>query len=332
MTEFLDVCYDSIKMQEKSILRTIDGVDKTSSSVFEDKKQVVLVGCGDSYAAADYGRWAFLSAGINALFVSPDELKHIHLDNDSIVIGITASGRSLATVDTLQQAKQFGSTVVVLTDNVEGTASEDADHVWVTKSGVSTYNTSPSAPTTAAMVYLLKVASKLSKSEELERDIQQLKTIAKEMIAWAEIEGKKISNLVKPNIPIYLVSEGPNHVAAQIGMMKFNEFSVLQGFAAIREDFRHHYNLSINDGDSAVLITNSPPEQADSTYMKVLRDALKMKAFHLYCKEDFNLKLSLVQAIPNMIALQMASYHTVLKFNPDKESFKLPHAEAFKIY
>jgi len=332
MTEFLDICYNAIKIQESSIPQTIEGVDKASVSVLKDKKQIVLVGCGDSYAAADYGRWAFIHAGINALFVSPDELKHIHLDRDSVVIGITASGRSLATIDALQQAKRLGATVVVLTDNAEGTASQDADHIWVTKSGVATYNTSPSAPTTAAMVYLLEVSSRLSNSDSLTHDIRQLKGIGKEMITWAEIEGKKISNNMTPDIPIYLISEGPNHVAAQIGMMKFNEFSILKGVATIREEFRHHYNISINDGDSAVLITNSPPEKVDSIYMRVLKDALKMMTYHLYSKEDFNLRLPLVQAIPNMVALQMASYHTVLKFNPDKESFKLPHAEAFKIY
>jgi glucosamine--fructose-6-phosphate aminotransferase (isomerizing) len=332
MTEFLDICYTAMKMQEKSIPKTIAEVGKASSSVLDEKGQIVLIGCGDSYAAADYGKWAFLNIGRNALVVSPDELKHVRLDQDSIVIGITASGRSLATIEALQKSKEQGAKIVMLTDNVDGTASQVADHIWVTKSGVETYNTSPSAPTTAAMVYLLEVSARLSESDRLNQDIQQLKSVGKEMIAWAENEGKNISKLTSPNVPIYLISEGPNHVAAQIGMMKFNEFSVLKGIAAVKEEFRHHYNISINDEDTAVLISNSPPEPSDVTYMGVLTDALKMKAYHLYTEGILNLELPLVQAIPNMIALQMASYHTVLKFDPNKESFKLPHAEAFKIY
>ncbi|MHA2384098.1 MAG: MurR/RpiR family transcriptional regulator [Candidatus Thorarchaeota archaeon] len=167
MTEFLDICYDAIKMQEKSIPKTIAAVDESSVSVLENKRQIVLVGCGDSYAAADYGRWTFLNIGLNALFVSPDEIRHLRLDKESVVIGITASGRSLATIDALQKAKSQGATIVVLTDNAEGMASEEADHVWVTKSGVGTYNTSPSAPTTAAMVYLLGISSKLGAADRL---------------------------------------------------------------------------------------------------------------------------------------------------------------------
>ena len=332
MTEFLDTCYDAIKMQEKSILRAITEAEKASISVLEGNRQIVLIGCGDSYAAADYGRWSFLNAGLNALFVSPDELRHLRLDKDSIVIGITASGRSLTVIDALQRSKKQGASTVVLTDNTEGTASQEADHVWITKSGVKTYNTSPSAPTTAALAFLLAISSKFGVSDRLDNDIQQLKRIGKEMMAWSESTGKDISKITSPNAQIYLISEGPNHVAAQIGMMKFNEFSILKGTAVIREEFRHHYNLSINDDDIAVLISDIPPEPSDATYMSALTDSLKMKTYHLFSDEGLNLELPLVQAIPNMIALQMASYYTVLKFAPDKEWFKRPNVDAFTIY
>jgi glucosamine 6-phosphate synthetase-like amidotransferase/phosphosugar isomerase protein len=182
------------------------------------------------------------------------------------------------------------------------------------------------------MAYLLVISSKLGESDRLSHDIQQMKSGGKEMLTWAENEGKNISLLTRPNVPLYLISEGPNHVAAQIGMMKFNEFSILKGIAAIREEFSHHHNLSLNYNDSAVLISNSPPQSTDDAYMNALTDTLKMKAYHLSTDEKLNLELPLVQAIPNMIALQMASYYTVLKFDPDKEWFKVPHVDAFKIY
>lgn len=334
MTEFLDTCYDAIKKQEQAIPRTIDSVAETAVEVIKYKKQVVLVGCGDSYAAADYGRWAFLNVGLNAFFVSPDEIDYLRLDKNSAVIGITASGRSLATIEALKKARSRGAAIVVLTDNKDGAASQEADHVWLTKSGVETYNTSPSAPTTAAMIYLLVVSSLIDDESEdvVDQDIKQLRRIGKDMIAWAERKGTAISQLTSPNVPIYLISEGPNHVAAKIGMMKFNEYSVLKGYAAVREDFRHHYNLSINDSESAVLVTKSPANPSDDVYMSVLRTSLKMKTYHLYTEEKLGLTNQLTQAIPNSIALQMAAYHSVLRFNPDKESFKLSHAEAFKIY
>lgn len=332
MTEFLETCYAAIRMQEKSIARAIAAATDTSISVIEDKKQIVLIGCGDSYAAADYGRWAFLSIGLNVQSVSPDETRYLRIDQDTVVIGITASGRSLATIDALQRAKSQSATIVVLTDNAEGAASQEADHVWVTNSGVETYNTSPSAPTTAAMAYLLEISSKVGSDDKTIDDIQKLKNVGREMMTWAEEEGRRISKVTSPNVPIYLISDGPNHVAAQIGMMKFDEFSILKGIAAVREEFCHHYNISVNDGECAVLISNSPKSPSDDTFIDVLRGPLKMSAYHLFTDETLDLELPLVQTIPNTIALQMASYFTVLRYNPGKEAFKLPHAEAFKIY
>ena len=333
MTEFLDTCYDAIKKQEQAIPRSIDAVDEKAVSSLEDKRQIILIGCGDSFAVAHYGKWAFLRIGYNALAVSPDEIDYLRLGKGSVVIGITASGRSLATIEALQKAKSQGAEVVVLTDNRSGTASQEADHIWTTESGVGTYNTSPSAPTTAAMVYLLAVTSRIDEAEgNLAQDISQLKNIAGDMISWAEKEGEAISQLTSPGVPIYLISEGPNHAATQVGMMKFNEYSVLKGISAIREEFRHHYNISVKDNDCAVLVTRSPIDQSDDTYLKVLKDSLRMRAYHLHVDDGLGIKLPLVQAIPNTMALQMAAYHTVLRFNPDKESFRLPHAEAFKIY
>ncbi|MHA2396417.1 MAG: SIS domain-containing protein [Candidatus Thorarchaeota archaeon] len=334
MTEFLDTCYDAIKKQEQAIPKTIDSVDAAASSVLKGMKQVVLVGSGDSYAAADYGRWAFLSVGLSAFIVSPDEIGHIRLGKDTVVIGISASGRSLVTIDALKKARSQNATCVVLTDNEDGNASREADHVWVTNSGVRTYNTSPQAPTTAAMAYLLAVSAGINDESEwtLDQDIEKLKSIGKEQVTWAEREGKAISQLTSPNVPIYLISEGPNHVAAQIGMMKFNEFSVLKGVAAIREEFRHHYVLSINKNDSAVLVTGGPADQSDDVYMKTLTDSLQMRAYHLHTSEELGLKLPLVQTISNTIALQMAAYHSVLKYDPEKDAFKQPNIDAFKIY
>jgi fructoselysine-6-P-deglycase FrlB-like protein len=151
------------------------------------------------------------------------------------------------------------------------------------------------------------------------------------MISWAESVGKEIVHVVNRQKPLFLIADGPNYVAAQIGAMKFNEFSLIKGVSAIREEFQHHHVLSINDDDRAILITDDG-ELNDEKYLEVLTDALKMQVFHLHTPEQLNLISPLGQAIANTIALQMGSYYTVLKLNPEKQRFKLPHAEAFRIY
>jgi len=334
MTELLDACYGAIRKQGKAIPETLAGVDLEETEIINDERTIVLVGCGDSYAVAEYGKWTFFKVGLNAIALSPTEMSHITLDKKSVVIGITASGRSLATIAALDQAKSKGATTVVLTDNPEGKAVESADRVWITRSGVNSYNISPSSPTTTAMVYLLKLAGGLANAadERLHDDVKQLETLGKRLVDWADRKGSAILEMIDVGKPLYLISEGPNYVAAMIGHMKFNEYSLMKSILGRREEVQHHYVLSINDHDRAVLVSDSPVTPDDVSYMNVLTKSLKMQAYHLYADDELELLTSLAQTIPNAIALQMAAYHTVLKFNSSKKQWKQPHADAFNIY
>ena len=332
MTDFLDSCYAAIKVQERSIANTLEIANVNGEIELKTRRRVIFVGAGDSYAVSEFGRWAFLSSGVNAYSVSPTEIEHVPMDSECVVIGVTASGRSLSTIDAIRRAKMRGADTIVLTDNPKGGAAEEASKIWTTRAGVGSYNVSPASPTTTAMAYLLKIASGIDSQiqSDLQHDLSHLLEIGREMLIWAEKEGSTISNLISPRTPLYMISDGPNYVAAQIGMMKFDEFSIVKGIAALREEFCHHYNLSIKEGEQAILISTSPITPSDNQYLSVLSDVLNMQAYHLH--NNLGLKTSLAQTIPNTIALQMAAHHTVCRFNPKMSGFKMPHAKAFKIY
>lgn len=336
MTEFLDNCYKAIKLQAVSIPKTLKNVDRKEKYIINDKKLVVFTGCGDSYGVAEYGKWAFQSVGVNAIALTPPELPRIRLYDDMLVIGISASGRSLATIDAMNYAKSKGATTVALTDNPEGKVAQIVNHRWITYSEVDSYNISPSSPTTTAMAYLLKFATMIEDMphSRINEDSAkfELGRVSESMVDWAESAGKKIVQVVDPRKPLFLISDGPNYAAAQIGAMKFNEFSLIRGIPAIREEFQHHHVLSINDDDRAVLITDGFKERNDERYLKVLTETLKMQVYHLYTPDNLQLMSSLGQTLANTIALQLASYYLVLKLEPKKNRFRLPHAEAFKIY
>ncbi len=325
--------YSSIKLQAEAIPATLRGVKRQDGHLVKGKR-LIFTGCGDSYAVADYGKWAFMPLGFESISLSPSELHRVPLDENTVVIGITASGRSIETIAALEHAQNNDAATVVLTDDKDGKASDYAEYIWETKSGVSTYNTSPSSPTTSAMAYLLKLAAlhQAMPRSRIHQDSVRLEKAGDKMIDWAEKTGKGIANLLKPGDLVYLVSEGENYVAAQLGMMKLNEYSILKGTSALREEFRHHYNLSVKDNDPVILISDFPTGDNDETYMKVLTDTLKLRSYHLYCPKDLYLESSLGQAIANTIVLQMAAYYVAISYDSKKEWFKLPHAEAFKIY
>jgi glucosamine--fructose-6-phosphate aminotransferase (isomerizing) len=332
MISFLDACYEAIKVQESSIRDTIENVESHSGLDLKDSQRVIFVGAGDSYAVSEFGKWAFLSSGKDAYSISPTEIEYVPLDSSCTVIAVSASGRSLSTLKAVKTAKKRGAKTVALTDNPDGGIADETSDLWITKAGVGSYDVSPASPTTTAMAYILKIASQLGRESrnEVQHDVSQLSKIGTKMMKWAEEKGKSIASVLSLSGPLYIISDGPNYVAAQVGMMKFNEFSIIKGIAALREEFCHHYNLSISENEQAILISKSPTTPDDELYLSILSNTLQMQACHLF--NDLGLRTTLAQAVPNTIALQMAAHYTVRRFDPEKEGFKMPHARAFQIY
>jgi fructoselysine-6-P-deglycase FrlB-like protein len=334
MTTFLDDCYRGIRLQVSGIPDTIRAVKEADVGLVEGRRLVVLTGAGDSFAVADYGQWVFLMASIGAVALSPPETHQVGLDSDCLVIGITASGRSLRTVQALEYARTKGAATVILTDNGQGKAREVADKVWLTRSGVASYDIAPMAPTTCAMVYLLGlVAGQGGQWSSMVRDdLSVLEGNAGQVLEWAEGIGKEIAEFIDIEHHLYLIGDCAQWAAAQVGMMKLNEFSLVKSTPVTREEFQHHYNLSVHQGDRALLVPGSTPAEGQAEYVRVLTDTLGMQVYQLRVPEELGLKSDAGQAIASTIAFQFGAYYAVKKHRPDMEWFKLPNAKAFKIY
>ncbi len=334
MTRFLEDCRAGIMAQVEGIPATLKSVDPLQSDALTSVRRLVFTGCGDSFAVADYARWLFLACGLNATYITPPALPVLPLDEDSLVVGITASGRSLATVDALDHASREGAQTVVLTDNPNGPAVKHAETVWLTRSNAPSYDISPASPTTCAMAFLLGLAAFLDTpvSMGIRHDLPLLVKTAPETVRLAQSVGLETASWLDVTHPIYLISEGPCHVAAQIGMMKFNEYSVTRGVAAVREEFRHHWALSVGAGDNALLIVGEEANDTDMRYVEVLRTHLGMRGTTVSPPASLNLHSLFSRVIPLVIALQLAAYQTTSRFAPSTKGFRMPHAGAFKIY
>ncbi len=327
----MEQCGRAVRLQEKVIPKAIERGQDIGLNAIRDKKLVVLTGCGDSYAVAEYGAWLLLQEGINAVAVSAPDTQRLHLNDRYTVVGITASGRSLATIGALEYAKRQGSHTVALTDNEKGEVTNVVDTCWVTESGVATYDIIPTAPTTAAMAFLLGVMEQVNQ-ERYEEDTGRLQKGMSILFREAEGEGRQISELISPKQRAYFISEGPNFVAAQLGMMKINEASLTQGIAILREEFQHYGSLPTQQNDLAIVVTDSPASKRDHAFVRTLWERLGLKSYHLHTSENARLETPIVQTIVNTVTLQIAVFNALVRFDPEKEWFRLPHAKAFRIY
>lgn len=329
-TEFLDSCYKAMMQQEQSIPRVMDRIPKGEEERLDDARQVVLTGAGDSLAVAEYGARLFQEIGVHAIAVTPTVVGRLSMTADDLLVGITASGRSLSTISALEYAKRHEVTTVALTDNPEGRASDTADVLWDTESGVDTYDIIPTAPTTAAMGLLLGLGSRLD--GRFESSIKRLLDSLQSIMDWAESAGKAIARKINRDGVVCLISEGVNLTAARMGMMKLNEGALVRGVVVLREEFQHHGNLPARKEDFVILISDTPIAEKDSRYMQILTDSLDLSAYHQHVPERFRIEDPAVQVVGNTIAMQMMGYYLILEHNPEMEWFRMPNAKAFRIY
>ncbi|MEM2141662.1 MAG: SIS domain-containing protein [Candidatus Thorarchaeota archaeon] len=333
MSKFLDQYYQTIKSQEHTIPRVLrKNIDDEIKKRFIEARRLIFTGCGDSYGVAQFGEWALQSIGIPSAAISPTEIEQVYLGNDGMLVAVTASGRSIETLRAMRHAKSRGTPVVLLTDAEHSPASEIADYVLRTDSGVATYDLPPSVTTTSAIALLLALISDSDPDiSGLVGDLLQLTSKFGTAMRWSETEGRKIGEVLTQDGVMFIVSEGANYVSAQVGAMKFSEMSLVRSVVGLTEEFRHHQVLSLQCGDRVILIGNRFQNPSDDVFMSVVA-SLGARPIYVNCARATGIGFPLVQVIPHIIALQMAAYHGASMSEPDLKGFRKPHADAFKIY
>ncbi len=100
-------------------------------------KRIVIFGLGNSAAIAKDAAHKFLRLGLNAQSSSDNHLQAIiasHLDNETVAIGISHSGKSKDIVDAMQIAKISGAKTICITNYADSPIVDSADICLFTRS------------------------------------------------------------------------------------------------------------------------------------------------------------------------------------------------------
>ncbi len=331
VSKFLKQCHEGLHSQVKGLTKTLQGLSGDERESVIGRRLVVLTGCGDSLAVASYGVWALLQEGVCAISVSPPDLQRLPLDNSCTVIGVSASGRSISTMRAIEYAKRCGATTVALTDNEQGRINETVDSLWLTNSGVETYDIIPTAPTTCGMAFILGVVGQINPAKYGD-DLHVLQRLIDDIWEWAELEGLSISQMIDVNRRVTFVADGPCYVSAELGVMKISESSLTYATSVPTEEFQHYGGLSTKRNDLVIFVTEKRLTAADARFLNILRDVLGLRTYHLHPPETISFTTSMARVIPNVMAIQIGTYYTLVRVDPERKWFRLPHARAFKIY
>lgn len=99
----------------RSVARSIDRINELAEVAHKFRK-LFFIGCGSSYYAALFGSWPLVRSSKVLVYALPSSELIFHfkdtIDNNSLVIGISRSGRTAETITALEVCKKKGAYTV----------------------------------------------------------------------------------------------------------------------------------------------------------------------------------------------------------------------------
>ncbi len=281
---------------------------KSSFDDFSEKanriRRIILTGCGDSYCAAMAGSYAFsaLLTDCLALAVRPMELTYYHrnlIDSQTLVVGISVSGKTPRVVEALRCAKAKGAIIAGLTDNPTSPIADMTNELSIVTGASppealesSDYETTEAALYTGyhhdvaqTKTYLANVFALLLLAATWSQNDHALDVLAALPDVVTSVIAGQIADKIRDNAeasaacqktPI-MVGSGPNRANALFGAYKGNEFTVSPGIQEIEEYCHTAYFVTEENTPVLFLAPQGPSLERIREITPVLHEVLRAK-------------------------------------------------------
>lgn len=217
-------------------------------------RQIVILGCGDSWFVGMAARYAFEAAtGIPARGEEAHDFAHhggAALDARTLAIGLSASGTTDVVRAALAKARARGAFTIGVS-NVAGSAlGADADAALVVH---ATRRGWPTQSSTAAMALLASLAATLGDARQLAQDLSALPPSIDALLLALDEEARRVAATIADADLMLFTGAGPHFATAAFGAAKIRELGPIHAFASPLEEM-HHYRAQ-KAGDVVVMVT-----------------------------------------------------------------------------
>lgn len=233
-------------------------------------ERVVLVGCGDPYFVSWGAALPFESlAGLLAIPVEGLEFR-LHrswlADEHTLLIAISASGKTIQVVESARLARGRGSPVLAVTNSPGSPVTEEADFTVITRAGPS--YSFPTKTTLAALAVLTALAVELAAvrgrigTDERERLWAELSATLPDMVEemlGTEAQMEALAERFGEGERFIFVGSGAGFAAALIGAAKICETCRTLAEAHLLEEYAHLHIFSIRPGVPVFFLAHSFP-------------------------------------------------------------------------
>jgi glucosamine--fructose-6-phosphate aminotransferase (isomerizing) len=209
---------------------------------FDGVRDVQFVACGTSYHAAVYARSLLHDRGVSATVARAGEYatNPMPVGDDTLVIGVTQSGETADTLESLRRASSAGARTLAVTNVVGSTAARECDDALFIRAG-------PEIGVAATKTFSSQVASLALLAERLVEDLTGSPSDDRAALldALAALPGhvqsvldrtrsREFARAYRDSEAYFFIGRGTVHPVALEGALKFKEITYehAEGFAA----------------------------------------------------------------------------------------------------
>lgn len=235
-----------------------------------DIREIIFVASGSSYNAAfatKYFMQKMMKVKVSVIY--PYTFNHYEniFNKDSLIVGISQSGKSAATIEALEKANNLGLRNIVLTADVESKISKYVENITEISCGeeIVSFKTKGYTSTlltlyliaieTAYMKKFISLASYNGYIKNLKNIVKNLDNIIDSTDNWYE---NNKNDLIKTD-KIMVIGYGSNYGTALEGGLKLNETVRCSVNSHELEEFMHGPYLSLKE-DIYMFFISSPGE------------------------------------------------------------------------
>jgi len=252
--------YDMIRETPESIDITRKTMENTDYS-FLSSKPLLFTGNGTAYHAAQIGAGFLYKTNRKYAFVQSYELLNYYVPVHGTVVGISNSGKTKSTIDSLIYQKKF-SYVVGIT-HYHGTPMELISNksIVIDADDKSLCNTKSFFDNAIASMYIG------SKYANLDININKTIDTIKGLVESLDSKIRKIAHNLSEVNRIFVLGAGPEEPVAREAAQKIKEATHIHAEGIELEEFIHGCTSLIDDKSLLIIISNSIVEsRADDSY------------------------------------------------------------------
>lgn len=225
---------------------------------------VVLTGCGDSFYAGLAVRDALEQlSGVPVVAAPAMEIARFPtrlLGRDSVLIGISVSGKVERTIEAVREHRKRGGTTIAIS------AFSDSDLAQAAETSVATEMRGTPGPVPGTANYLgsllalygLGFALASRRGGELKPD--SVVTEALSALETTLVEARRWANVIAPElrVPFFALASGPDFGSACFGVAKFIEAASTLGVAQDLEEWAHEQYFVTGPGRTVFVFAADP--------------------------------------------------------------------------